>query len=103
MRTILPEVEQDALEAWVYEHADEFDNVALYKEGLTMYRVGLPPTTVAHHHGRIIHALNEALASRGTASRRLTPEARFDAPGLRFVAWMRQRGPRSFCGSGGTV
>jgi hypothetical protein len=65
MRTTLPEVEQDALEAWVDEHGQEFDNIAIYNEGLTMYRVGVPPTTVAHHPGRIIDALNEALASRG--------------------------------------
>ena len=63
MRAILPEDEQDALEAWVDLHGAEFDNVAIYKEGLTMYCVGVPPTTVGHHPGRITDALAEALAS----------------------------------------
>ena len=62
MRATLHEDEQDALEAWVNEHAAEFDSVAIYKEGLTMYRVGVPATTVVHH-GRITDALAEALAS----------------------------------------
>jgi hypothetical protein len=63
MRAVLPEVEQDALEVWVNEHRAEFDSVAVYKEGLTMYRVGVPATTVGHHPGRITDALAEALAS----------------------------------------
>ncbi|MGZ4791457.1 MAG: hypothetical protein ACXWBO_06310 [Ilumatobacteraceae bacterium] len=63
MRATLPDVEQDALEAWVNEHVAEFDSVAVYKEGLTMYRVGVQATTVAHHPGRITDALVEALAS----------------------------------------
>ncbi len=67
MRAILPEVEQDALEVWVNEHAAEFDSVAVYREGLTMYRVGVSATTVGHHPGRIADALDEALASILTA------------------------------------
>jgi hypothetical protein len=63
MRTTLPEAEQDALDAWVNEHGDEFDTVAVYKEGITMYNVGARPTTVAHHPGHIIDAMAEALAS----------------------------------------
>ena len=63
MRTTLPETEQDALDAWVNEHGDEFDTVAVYKEGITMYNVGAPPTTVAHLPGRITDAMAEALAS----------------------------------------
>jgi hypothetical protein len=63
MRTTLPQDEQDALEAWVNEHGAEFDSVAVYKEGLTMYRVGVTATTVGHHPGRITDALAEALAS----------------------------------------
>ena len=63
MRTSLPEAEQEALEAWVDEHGAEFDNVAIYKQGLTMYRVGVSATTVGHHPGRITAALAEALAS----------------------------------------
>ena len=63
MRTTLPDAEQDALEAWVDEHGDEFDTVAVYRQGITMYLVGVPPTTVAHHPGRITDALVEALAS----------------------------------------
>ena len=63
MRATLAEGELDALEAWVDQHAAEFDNVAIYKEGLTMYCVGVPPTTVGHHPGRIADALAEALAS----------------------------------------
>jgi hypothetical protein len=63
MRATLPEGDQDALEAWVNEHAAEFDSVAVYREGLTMYRVGVPPTTVVHHPGHIAHALAQALES----------------------------------------
>ena len=63
MRATLPVDEQDALDAWVGQHVDEFDAVAIYKDGLTMYRVGEPPTTVAHHPGRIADALAEALES----------------------------------------
>ena len=63
MRTTLPDAEQDALEAWVDEHGDEFDTVAVYRQGITMYLVGVPPTTVVHHPGRITAALVEALAS----------------------------------------
>ena len=63
MRATLAEDEQDALEAWVYEHGADFDSVAIYKEGLTMYRVGVPPTTVVHRPGRLIDALAEALES----------------------------------------
>jgi hypothetical protein len=62
MRTVLPELEQDALEVWVNDHGAEFDSVAVYKEGLTMYRVGVSATTVGHHPGRITDALAEALA-----------------------------------------
>ena len=40
MRATLSEHELDVLEAWVNEHADEFATVAIYKEGLTLYRVG---------------------------------------------------------------
>ena len=70
MRATLPDAEQDALEAWVNEHSAEFDTVAIYKDGLTMYRVGVPPTTVGHHSGRIAAALAEALASihRGSSA-----------------------------------
>jgi hypothetical protein len=63
MRANLPKVEQDALEVWVNEHGAEFDSVAVYKEGLTMYRVGVSATTVGDHRGRITNALDEALAS----------------------------------------
>lgn len=63
LRTTLPEVEQGALEAWVDEHADEFDTVAVYREGLTMYRVGVPPTTVVRHPGGLAGDLDEALIS----------------------------------------
>lgn len=63
MRTTLPRLEQDALDAWVDLHAMEFDNVAIYNEGLTMYRVGVHPTTVGHHRGRMAAALTEALAT----------------------------------------
>ena len=63
MRATLPEDEQDALEAWVNEHAAEFDTVAIYKQGITLYRVGVPPTTIKHHPGRITDALAEAIAS----------------------------------------
>ncbi|HEX2785820.1 MAG TPA: hypothetical protein VHN36_19765 [Ilumatobacteraceae bacterium] len=63
MRATLPQDEQAALEAWVNEHGAEFDSVAVYKEGLTMYRVGVSATTVGHHPGRITDALAEALAS----------------------------------------
>lgn len=63
MRTTLPRQEQDALDAWVEVHATEFDNVAIYKEGLTMYRVGVRATTVGHHRGRMAAALTEALAT----------------------------------------
>ena len=38
MRTTLPDAEQDALEAWVNEHGDEFDTVAVYKQGLHVSR-----------------------------------------------------------------
>ena len=63
MRATLPDDDQAALEAWVNEHAAEFDSVAIYREGLTMYRVGVPATTVVHHPGRITDALAEALES----------------------------------------
>ena len=63
MRTTLHESDLDALEAWVNEHADEFSTVAIYTQGLTMYRVGVPPATVVHHPGRMADALAEALAS----------------------------------------
>lgn len=63
MRATLPDDQLDALKAWGIEHADEFDTVAIYKEGLTLYRAGGPPTTVVHHPGRITDALAEALAS----------------------------------------
>ena len=62
MRTTISDAEQDALEAWVYEHANEFDTVAVYRVGLTMYRAGMPPTTVVHHPGHIADALADALA-----------------------------------------
>jgi hypothetical protein len=73
MRAVLPDVEQDALEVWVNEHGAEFDSVAIYREGLTMYRAGAPVTTVGHHPGRITAALSEALALslRGESEQRL--------------------------------
>jgi hypothetical protein len=66
MRATLAEDDLDALEAWVNDHATDFDTVAIYREGLTMYRVGVPPTTVVHHAGRIADALTAALASIAT-------------------------------------
>ena len=63
MRTTLPDVEHDALELWINEHGTEFDTVAVYRSGLTMYRAGVPPTTVAHRPGSITEALTEALES----------------------------------------
>lgn len=63
MRTTLVDVEHDALDVWVNAHGTEFDTVAVYKTGLTMYRTGVPPTTVAHRLGNITEALTEALAS----------------------------------------
>ena len=63
MRAILAVDQQDALEAWVDEHAAQFDNVAIYKHGLTMYCVGVPPTTIRHHPGHITDALAAALES----------------------------------------
>ena len=68
MRATLPDAEQDALERWADEHAAEFDTVAIYKDGLTMYRVGEPPTTVAHQPGRITEALVAALESHSQPS-----------------------------------
>jgi hypothetical protein len=65
MRATLPDGEQDVLEAWANDHALEFDTVAIYKEGLTMYRAGVSPTTKVHHPGRMADALAEALASIG--------------------------------------
>ena len=70
MRTTLPEVEHDALEAWVYEHGSEFDTVAVYRAGITMYCVGVAPTTVVHRPGHIIDAMAEALASIRVVLRR---------------------------------
>lgn len=63
MRATLAVEQQDALEAWVDAHSAEFDNVAIYKQGLTMYCVGVPPTTVRHQPGRITDALAKALES----------------------------------------
>ncbi len=63
MRTTLPDTEHDALEVWVNAHGAEFDSVAVYKSGLTMYRAGVPPTTVVHRPGSITEALAEALES----------------------------------------
>ena len=63
MRTTLPDVEHDALELWVNEHGTEFDTVAVYRSGLTMYRAGVSPTTVVHRPGSITEALTEALES----------------------------------------
>jgi len=61
MRTTLSDVEHDALEVWVNEHGAEFDTVAVYRSGLTMYRAGVPPTTVVHRTGSVTEALTEAL------------------------------------------
>lgn len=63
MRATLPDNDLEALVAWVDEYGDEFDSVAVYAQGLTMYRAGIPPTTVAHRHGAIVDALTEALES----------------------------------------
>lgn len=65
MRATLPDVDLNALEAWVNDHGEEFATVTIYKVGLTMYRIGVPPTTVVHHPGRIADALAEALATIG--------------------------------------
>lgn len=73
MRTTLPEVEHDALEAWVYEHGSEFDTVAVYRAGITMYCVGVAPTTVVHRPGHITDAMAEALASINGVLRRELP------------------------------
>ena len=70
MRTTLPEVEHDALEAWVYEQGSEFDTVAVYRAGITMYCVGMAPTTVVHRPGHITDAMAEALESVRAGLRR---------------------------------
>ena len=61
MRTTLPDTEHDALEVWVNAHGAEFDSVAVYKSGLTMYRAGVPPTTVVNRPGSI----TEFIRTRG--------------------------------------
>jgi hypothetical protein len=66
MRTTLPDVELDALEVWVNEHGAEFDTVAVCKTGLTMYRAGVSPTSVAVRSSHITHDGTDQVAVSST-------------------------------------
>ena len=53
--------EREALEAWVGEHGEEFDSVAVYDKAITLRCAGVPPHAVVRR-GRIVADLDEALA-----------------------------------------